>query len=402
MPGPFADKDIVLGVTGSIAAYKACEIAARLVEGGARVFTVLTRNAQQFIRATSLEAVTGNRAITDMFEPPPHSEIEHIALARRARLFLIAPASANIIAKAAHGLADDWLSTTLLATRAPVLFAPAMNTFMYEHPATQANIDLLRARGCRFVGPGYGALACGEVGLGRLIDTPTILEAAIMALSEKLDFCGKRVLVTSGANHEPIDPVRFVGNRSSGKMGRALALEALRRGAQVTVVSGPADTPLPHAAEVVRVMTAQEMLAAVTERFAKADIFIAAAAVADYHVEMPQAEKYKRDKDGLSLRLAPNPDIAAHVGALKRPDQFTMGFAAETQDVVKNALSKLEKKNFDLIVANEVGGCDCAIGADTSKAWLITPGVTPRRFPHISKEELAEAIFDKIAAMLAE
>lgn len=400
MPGPFENKEIVLGVTGSIAAYKACEIASRLIEAGARVTPVLTQNAKHFIGALSLEAITGRHAVIEMFEPVPSPDIEHIEVARRAHLFIIAPASANIIAKAAHGLADDWLSTTLLATKAPVLFAPAMNTRMYEHPATQANIALLRTRGAHFVGPGEGSLACGETGLGRLIEIPAILETAGMLLCDKKELEGKHVLITSGGNHETIDPVRFIGNRSSGKMGRALAIEALRRGARVTMVTGPSRTPIPFGAETVAVKSAREMLDAVLERFAGADVFIAAAAVADYRVENPQTEKFKRDQDALGIHLVPNPDIAATVGRIKRPDQITAGFAAETQNVIDNAVAKMREKNLNLIVANEVGGLECAIGADASKAWLISPDFPPRRFPRITKEELAERIFDKIAALL--
>ncbi|HPO11814.1 MAG TPA: bifunctional phosphopantothenoylcysteine decarboxylase/phosphopantothenate--cysteine ligase CoaBC [Candidatus Hydrogenedentes bacterium] len=400
MAGPFADKEIVLGVTGSIAAYKACEIASRLVEGGARVTAVLTKNAQQFVGPASFEAITGRRTITGMFERLETPEIEHISLARRANLFLIAPATANSIAKAAHGIADDWLSTTLLATRAPVLFAPAMNTHMYQHAATQANIQTLKARGCYFVGPGSGALACGEIGEGRLIDPPAILEAANILLCEKKDLAGKKVLITSGATHEPLDPVRFIGNRSSGKMGRMLALEALRRGASVTVVSGPAHVPLPYDAAVINVKTAQEMLEAVKERFAEADIFIAAAAVADYRIDNPAEEKHKRNGEALTLSLTPNPDIAAYAGIQKRPGQITVGFAAETHDLIAYAEEKLAKKNLDMIVANQVGGENCAFGSDTAWAWLLTPGNPPEQLHLIAKEELTGRIFDAVAALL--
>jgi phosphopantothenoylcysteine decarboxylase/phosphopantothenate--cysteine ligase len=399
MSGHFADKTVVLGVTGSIAAYKACELASRLVEADARVYAVLTQNAQQFVGPATFEALTGNHVVTRMFEPLAQPEIEHIALARRADLFLIAPATANILAKAAHGIADDWLSTTLLATRAPLLFAPAMNTQMYLHPATQENIDILRARGCRFVGPGEGKLACGEVGEGRLIEIPAILEAASAALSPKKELTGKRVLITSGATYEPIDPVRFIGNRSSGKMGRAIALEALRRGAEVTVVSGPATVELPFAAEVIRVRTAEEMLQAVRARMDDADLFIAAAAVGDYRVEHPAGEKHKRNGDALTLTLTPNPDIAAYVGAKKRPGQITVGFAAETNNLVEYAAEKLKKKNLDLIVANQVGGPECAFGADAARAWLLTPDAPPTPLELLDKSDLAEQLFDAIAKL---
>ncbi|MFM1919605.1 MAG: Coenzyme biosynthesis bifunctional protein CoaBC [Candidatus Hydrogenedentota bacterium] len=387
-------KEIVLGVTGSIAAYKACEIASRLREAGAHVQAVLTRGGHQFLGSASLEGITGRPVITEMFDPSQNPDIEHIAVARRADLFLIAPASANVLAKAAHGIADDWLSTTLLATRAPILFAPAMNTQMYSHAATQQNIATLTSRGCQFVGPGEGNLACGEVGPGRLIDTPAILEAALYALGSKRDLEGKRVLITSGGNQEPIDPVRFIGNRSSGKMGRALALEALRRGARVTVVSGPHISPLPQACEVIHAPTASDMLHAVESRFEQCDVFVAAAAVADYRVDMPLDQKRKRESGVYTLTLVPNPDIAALMGERKRPGQISIGFAAETHDVARYGEKKLKDKRFDLLCANEVGGSDSGFGTDAHRAWLIAPGKAPQEMGLISKELLAEAIFD--------
>jgi phosphopantothenoylcysteine decarboxylase/phosphopantothenate--cysteine ligase len=396
MPRPFQDKEVVLGVTGSIAAYKACDVASRLVEAGARVRAVLTKSAREFVGPASFEGITGRRVITEMFEPLQNPDIEHISVARTADLFLIAPATANILAKAAHGIADDWLSTTLLATRAPILFAPAMNSDMYSHPATQANIQLLKDRGCHFVGPGAGMLACRTVGPGRLIDTPAILDAAGPLLCEKKDLAGKHVLITSGANHEPLDPVRFIGNRSSGRMGRALAFEALCRGARVTVITGPAEVDLPHGAEVVRVNTAREMEAAVMDRVADADIFIAAAAVADYFVSNPSETKHKRNGEVLTITLEPNPDIVAQVGAAKRNGQVVIGFAAETHDLIQHASEKLRKKHLDLIVANEVGGAASAIGADVSNAHLLFADGRVVDLPQVQKAELAAQIFDAL------
>ena len=401
MDGPFAGRHIVLGVTGSIAAYKACELASRLVEGGAIVTTALTRAAREFVGPASFEGITGGRVFLEMFTPEHHSEIEHIALARKADLLLIAPATAHVIAKAAHGLADDWLSTTLLATRAPILFAPAMNTMMYEHPATQANIRLLKERGGLFVGPGAGQLACGETGYGRLADPAAILEAADLALPRERGLAGRRVLITSGPTHEAIDPVRYLANRSSGKMGRALALEALRRGAQVSVVTGPCPTPLPAACETVRVRTARQMLEAVQGRFNETDIFIAAAAVCDYGVEAPAAEKRKREERGLDLHLTPNPDIAAWAGEHKHPGQAVLGFAAETERLLENAAGKLRRKKLDIIVANQVGGAECAFGADQVRAAILTrehPSEEPRL---MLKSELVAALFETATARLA-
>ena len=396
MAPEFEGKVIVLGVTGSIAAYKACDIASRLTEAGAEVIPALTSGGREFVGAASLEGITGQRAISAMFEPAQNPDIEHIAVARRADLFLIAPATANVIAKAACGLADDWLTTTLLATRAPVLFAPAMNTMMYQHPATQENIRLLQSRGCFFVGPGSGALACGEFGPGRLIDTPAILEAARIALRGDRSLQGKHVLITSGANHEPVDPVRFIGNRSSGKMGYAIALEALMRGAEVTVVCGPCDVPPPDRARVISAPTADSMLEAVKACLPEADIFVAAAAVADYKVDHPPREKQKRADAGLDLQLVPNPDIAAHVGLTRRAGQIAVGFAAETHDILDHAAAKLKKKNLDLIVANDVRSDDSGFGADTTRAWFLTPDGPPEELPLVTKAELARRLFDRL------
>lgn len=396
MFSPIKDKTIVLGVTGSIAAYKACDVASRLVEAGAHVLPVLSHGAREFLGAASLEGITGNRVITDMFEPAQNPDIEHIAVARRADLFLIAPATANILAKAAHGLADDWLTTTLLATRAPILFAPAMNTMMFQHPATQDNIRLLRSRGCQFVGPGSGALACGEFGPGRLIETPAILEAVSIALRGDTSLEGRHVLITSGGNHEPLDPVRYIGNHSSGKMGYALALEALMRGAEVTVVAGPSEVAPPEAARVVAAPTAEAMLEAVNACLPRADIFVGAAAVADYRVQDPRQEKHKREGDGLTLQLVSNPDIAAHVGVARRPHQIAIGFAAETHDILENAAAKLAKKNLDLIVANDVRSSDSGFGSDTTRAWFVAPGVAPEALPLVTKAELARRLFDRV------
>lgn len=396
MTGLFAEKTILLGVCGSIAAYKACDLASRLNEYGAVVLTALTRSAQQLICPASFEAITGNRVITEMFAPLPTPEIEHIAVAQRADLFLIAPATANILAKAAHGICDDWLSTTMLATRAPILFAPAMNDRMYAHPATQANIALLRERGALFVGPGAGRLACGTEGVGRLADITSILDAAAMALHTCKDYAGKRVLITSGPNHEPIDPVRFLGNRSSGRMGHALALEALRRGAEVCVITGPAEVAPPQGAEIVPAATAAQMHAAVLERAARYDYIIAVAAVADYRVESPAREKIKRKNEPWTLALTPNPDIVAAVAAQKRPEQRIVGFAAETRDVTQNAEEKMRRKGLDMIVANTVGGPRCAVGAELGDAWILMPGHTPEELSQIEKTTLAKRIFDRL------
>ncbi len=394
------NKEVVLGVTGSIAAYKACEIASRLAELGARITPVLTRAAQQFIGAASLEAITRRRAITELFAPYQNEELEHIAAAARADLFLIAPATADILAKAALGIADDWLSTALLATRAPILFAPAMNSNMYSHPATQANIDTLRMRGCFFAGPESGRLASGAEGIGRMIDPVKIIDAAMPLLWARKELAGRRVLITSGGSREPIDLVRFIGNRSSGKMGRAIAVAALARGAAVTVVSGPAEVPLPYGLKVVRVETARDMAEVVVPLAQDADVVIGAAAVADYRVEHPGAKKHKRTGRPLTLTLVENPDMLAEIGAAKRPGQVLVGFAAETQDLIENASAKLAEKHLDLIVANEVGTPESGFGTDTVKASFVGPSGVLEEFPLISKEELAGKLIDQIVSLL--
>ena len=393
-------KEVVLGVTGSIAAYKACEVASRLVELGARVTPVMTASARQLLGPASLEALTGRRVITEMFEALQNPEVEHIAVATRADLFLIAPATANVLAKAAHGIADDWLSTTLLATRAPILFAPAMNTDMYTHPATQANIGTLQARGCHFVGPASGRLACGSIGVGRMIDPQTLLEAAVPLLCDRKDLAGKHVLITSGATREAIDPVRYMGNRSSGKMGRAVALEALARGARVTVVTGPAEVPLPYGVEVLEVETAAQMAEATLPLARSADLVIAVAAVADYRVETPYPQKRKRSAGPLTLTLIENPDILAQVAVDKRPGQVLIGFAAETDDLLANAKAKLTKKNLDLVVVNSVCGPDSAFGADSAKAAILDRDGHVEDLAVISKDELAARLLDRAAALL--
>jgi phosphopantothenoylcysteine decarboxylase/phosphopantothenate--cysteine ligase len=396
-----SNSEVVLGVTGSIAAYKACELASRLVELGIRVTPVLTRSARELIGPASLEAITGQRAILEMFEPLQNPEVEHIAVATRANLFIIAPATANILAKAAHGIADDWLSTTLLATRAPILFAPAMNCNMYTHPATQANIETLKSRGCRFVGPDSGRLACGTIGVGRMIEPQAILETALPLLSADKSLEGKRVLITSGSTREPIDPVRFIGNRSSGKMGRALAMEALMRGAAVTVVTGPCEVPPPHGVDVVQTESASEMADATGRLARDSDVVIGAAAVADYGVENASSTKIKKSGSSLTITLTENPDIIAGIGRNKRPGQIVVGFAAETDGVAANAAKKIRQKNLDLLLACKVGGSgpDSGFGAEELNAMIVTVDGKTAELGCISKEEVAENLFARIVSL---
>ena len=397
----FSNREIVLGVTGSIAAYKACELASRLTEYGAKVTPVLTKFACELVGPATFEAICGRRAITHMFEPLQNPDVEHITVATKAHLYLIAPATANFIAKATHGLADDWLSTTLLATRAPVLIAPAMNTNMYEHPATQANIKTLRKRGVHFIGPEAGRLACKTVGPGRLIDPVRIVEACVPLVSDRHDLKGVRIVMTSGGTHEPIDPVRYIGNRSSGKMGRALAIEAIARGASVTAISGPSEAAMPEGALVIPVESAAQMAEAVVNLAQDADVFIGAAAVSDYRVEDPSQSKRKKTGKKVDISLVENPDVLGLVGAVKRKNQILVGFAAETDDLLANASAKLKKKQLDLIVANVVNTADSGFGKDTSKAALIGADGKVQELPLLTKEEVAERILDRVAALAA-
>ena len=393
-------KHVILGVTGSIAAYKACEVASLFVKQGFKVTTVLTKSAAKFVGAPSFEGITGSRVITEMFDSSTNVDIDHVGLPTSADIVVVAPATANVLGKAAQGIADDWLMTALLVTRAPVLFAPAMNTNMYQHPAVQENLRTLRERGCHFVGPDSGVLACKTVGIGRMMDPPYIVEAAMSLLYPKHDLVGKTVLLTTGGNHEPIDPVRFIGNRSSGKMGHALAQEALDRGAEVTVITGPAEVEPPEGVTVIRVQTALEMGDALLEHFERADVVIGVAAVADYRVDNPATEKHKRNGGSLTLTLVENPDLIAQAAAKKRVGQVVVGFAAETSDLERNARAKLVKKNLDLIVANEVGTEDSGFGTDTIRASIIdTTGRTDEQ-PLLSKAALAERLFDRVVELL--
>lgn len=394
------NREVVLGVTGSIAAYKACELASRMTELGAKVIPVLTHSAAELVGPSTFEAITGQRAVTAMFDSLQNPDVEHITVASRASLFLIAPATANILAKAANGLADDWLSTTLLVTRAPILFAPAMNTNMYAHPATQANLNTLRARGCHFVGPESGRLACRTVGPGRLIDPPVILEAASLLLDERDDLADKRVLITSGATREALDPVRYLSNRSSGKMGYALALEAMARGAQVTVITGPTEIAPPHGAERIDIETAEEMAEAVAQRLPETDVFVAAAAVADYRPAHAPSVKQKRTGQPLQLELVENPDVLGRACSQRKHGQILVGFAAETGDLEEMGREKLRNKPVDLLVVNRVGPGQCGFGAGSLDALLLDGSATVTDLGHVGKETVAQAVFDRVAQSL--
>ena len=392
-------KEIVLGVTGGIAAYKAAEVVSRLRKMGASVHVIMTENARQFITPLTLETLSGNPVVHDTFERPATWEVEHIALAKRAEVFVIAPATANILAKMACGIADDMLSTTVLATKAPVLVAPAMNTGMWTAPATRQNVETLRQRGVCFVGPEAGFLACGDEGSGRMSEPAAIVEAIEAILCPRWDMEGLRVMVTAGGTRERLDPVRYIGNDSSGKMGFALAEAARARGAEVTLVCGHTTAKRPEGIPVTEVESTCELYDAVLERAAEQDVIIQAAAPADYRPAHPSAQKIKKQAgEGITLELVENPDIAAAVGAAKRPGQTLVGFAAETEHLLDNARRKLDKKNLDMIVANDVSRSGAGFNVDTNIATLLTRSGAVE-CPLQSKQALAERILDEIMAL---
>ncbi len=389
-------QNILLGVTGGIAAYKAAEVVSRLRKLNATVDVVMTKNAAEFVTPLTFETLSGRPTVTDTFARPERWEVKHVSLAQKATLCLVAPATANLMAKLAVGIADDMLTTTLLATRAPLLLAPAMNTGMWEAAATQENLRKLQERGVRFIGPAGGRLACGDSGVGRMSEPEEIVAAACELLAPRKDLSGLRVLVTAGPTRERIDPVRYLTNDSSGKMGYALARAAQRRGAQVTLVSGPVALTAPDHVELAPVLTTCELYDAVLSRCKTADVVIQAAAPADYRPAQESDRKLKK-QDGapLTLTLYENPDVARAVGEGKRAGQTLVGFAAETDDLLANARQKLSKKNLDLIVANDVTQPGAGFGVDTNIVTLVTRGgATP--YPLMSKADVADRILDKV------
>ena len=396
-----AGKRILLGVSGSIAAYKAADLCSQMGKLGAEIHVVLTPRAAQFVGAATFRALTRNPVLSDLFDEPSERRIAHIDLAQSADLVLVAPASANALAKMAHGMADDLLTTCLLAVppATPLLIAPAMNTQMWEHPATRANLELLNSRNVEVVAPGHGVLACQDVGVGKLADVAEIVRAVSDRLSAARDWAGRRVLITAGATREPLDPVRFLSNRSSGKMGYALAGEAAKRGANVTLVSGFATAEVPAGVEFLAAGSAAEMLAACEARFAACDVFIAAAAVADYAPEIRSAQKIKKTPDaadGLTLRLKRTPDILAMLAARKSPRQFVVGFAAETEDLLRNAQAKLRAKQCDLLVANDVTTEGAGFDSDTNVVTLLWPDGRSEALPQMSKRNVARRILESV------
>lgn len=408
------DKNIILGVTGGIAAYKCVDLVSRLRKQGANVHVILTKGAQNFVTETAMREISGNPVVTSMWQEIQQYDVENIALARLADVVLVAPATANVIAKCACGMADDMLTTTLLATKAPVFFAPAMNTNMYENSITQQNLHTLQERGCHIIDPAAGHLACGTSGVGRMPEPQELVEIladffatgkelaepdevdSLQHLAEELDFSGLNILVTAAGTREPIDPVRYIGNRSSGKMGYAIAEAARDLGANVTLISGPsALTPLAGV-NFFKVESARDMRRLVLENFPESQIVIKAAAVADYRVKNVADHKIKKNDEELTLVLEKNPDILKELGQKKQKGQVLVGFAAETQNLIQYAQSKLEKKNLDMIVANDVSKPQAGFNVDTNLIKLLKRDGSIEELPLMSKKDLAYIILNHV------
>ena len=389
-------RNIVLGVTGGIAAYKSAEVVSRLRHMGANVHVIMTKNATEFVAPLTFRTLSANPVVTDTFAEPEEWNVEHVALAKLADIFVVAPATANILAKMACGIADDMLSTTLLATKAPILAAPAMNTGMWTSAATQANVSVLQERGVHLIGPASGILACGDEGAGRMSEPEEIVHEIERILSAGQDLTGLKVLITAGATRERLDPVRFLTNDSSGKMGFALAEAARDRGADVTVVCGSVTAPIPRNVSVIRIESAEDLLKAMSEQAPLHDIVIQAAAVADYRPAAAEDMKIKKKKgQEMILTLVENPDVAKAVGKMKKDGQTLVGFAAETDHLREFAQEKLTKKNLDLIVANDVTKEGAGFNTDTNIATLISK-TGSRDYPLMSKRELADIILNSV------
>lgn len=392
------NKTVVLGVTGSIAAYKIANLASMLVKQHCDVHVIMTQNATHFINPITFETLTNNKCLVETFDRNFQFHVAHVSLAQKADVMLIAPASANIIGKLAHGIADDMLSTTALACTAPILVSPAMNTRMYENPIVQDNLETLKKYGMTVIDPAVGMLACRDVGAGKMPGEELLMEYILKTIACPKDLFGKKILVTAGSTRESVDPVRFIGNRSTGKMGYALAKRAMLRGAEVTLVTGTTALPKPPFVDVVEIESAQEMYDAVTERFPEQDIVIKAAAVADYRPSQVSEEKIKKKEGDMSISLERTQDILSYLGHHKKEGQFICGFSMETQNMIENSKLKLEKKNADMIVANNLKDSGAGFGTDTNIVTLITKEEVTE-LPIMSKEEVADAILDKISSV---
>ncbi len=405
MNTPLQNKRILLGVTGSIAAYKAAELASRLAQAEAQVDVLLTQAALQFITPLTFQSVTGRRAYTDADLWGSEGHVQHIGLGKGADLLLVAPATANTLARLAHGIADNLLSVTALAATCPLMLAPAMDGGMYAHPATQANLEVLRQRGAVVVGPAQGRLASGLLGVGRMVEPLELLGHVRLLLGSSGPLCGRKVVVTAGGTQEPIDPVRVISNRSSGRQGFALAQAALDLGAQVTLISGPANLETPVGAQRVDVQSAQHMLEAVMAAIPQADVLLMAAAVADFRPLQPAAEKIKKEAGAPQIQLEPTTDILQTVARHKAQagwPRFSIGFAAESQHLLQNAQAKLQAKRLDLIVANDIRAADAGFEVDTNRVTLLYPDGRSQALPLMSKMQVARAILESVVGLFGD
>lgn len=388
-------KTVVLGVTGGIAAYKIANLASMLVKQHANVRVIMTQNATNFITPTTFETLTGKKCLVDTFDRNFEFQVEHVSLAKQADIFMIAPATANVIAKVAHGLADDMLTTTFLACRSPKYIVPAMNTQMYENPITKDNLNICRKYGMHVIEPASGYLACGDTGAGKMPEPETLFEYILQELACEKDLAGKKVLVTAGPTREAIDPVRYITNHSTGKMGYAIARAAARRGAEVTLVSGPVDLKAPLGVRLVQVISAKDMFDAVTSVSAEQDAIIKAAAVADYRPAVVGAEKTKKSDGNMNIELERTDDILAWLGAHRREGQVLCGFSMETQNMLENSRAKLAKKNVDMIVANSLRTAGAGFGTDTNLVTVITKDGA-EELELMSKDQVAHELLNRI------
>lgn len=395
------DKTVVIGVSGGIAVYKTLDVISRLRKLGVNVNVIMTKSATEFVTPLSFQSLSQNYVVCDMFEDPKTWDVEHISLAKRADVFLIAPATANVIGKIANGIADDMLTTTVMATKAKVLIAPAMNTNMYENPILQRNINTLKELGYNFVEPESGRLACGDTGKGKLASPETIVDEVVKLISKEQDLKGKSIIVTAGPTVESIDPMRYITNRSTGKMGYSIAKEAIERGADVTLITGPTNlTPPQNLKKLVKIESAKDMYEAVLENLDENDVVIKSAAVADYKPKNYSNKKIKKSDDDLVIELDRNKDIAQEIGKIKN-NKILVGFAAETNDLIENASLKIKKKNLDFIVANDLTKEGAGFGVDTNIVKIIDKEGNITEYPKMKKEEVANIILDKIKELLS-
>ena len=393
-------KTVVIGISGGIAVYKVLDVISKLKKIGVNIHVIMTKSATEFVTPLSFQSLSQNYVVCDMFEEPKTWDVEHISLAKKADVFLVAPATANVIGKIANGIADDMLTTTIMATKAKVLIAPAMNTNMYENPIVQKNISILKELGYKFVEPESGRLACGDVGKGKLSTPDNIVNNIIDLLTQKQDLKGKKIMVTAGPTIESIDPMRYITNRSSGKMGYSIANEAIKRGADVTLISGPTNlTPPQNLKKLIKIESAEDMYKAVINNLNENDVIIKSAAVADYKPKNYSEQKIKKSDGDLIIELDRNKDIAYEIGKIKN-NKILIGFAAETNDILDNAMKKIKKKNLDFIVANDLTKEGAGFGSDTNIVKIIDKEGNITDYPKMKKEEVANVILDKIKSLI--